>query len=383
MTADRGIDDVEFREQVRKTLHRVVAPRAQAAERSGCLPRSVWLELGQAGLLASPHSGPDFPRTGIILEELGRLGHCGIRASLAVSAYMAGYYLDRFAATELAELVLAPARAGAAILSLAISEATSGTDLRGVDTVLRRQPNGEHILTGTKSYVANGCSADFFLVIARDADQPPHIGALGLSMIVVGGDQPGVERARWDADVWRSADLATVAFHDVTIAPSRFVGRKGRAGWLLAEALEFERLVAGLLALGGVGATLAELRDWLNTREVAGAALAANSSIRQRAGQLWAEYVTVRACAADAVAAQTEGRRIGTIATALKWCATELDKRAAAMSVQLHGAHGFARASPVARHARDAAAATVAGGASEHLLDVLGRAYLDSGMTIQ
>nr|WP_274613948.1 acyl-CoA dehydrogenase family protein [Streptomonospora nanhaiensis] len=140
------------------------------------------------------------------------------------------------------------------------------------------------------------------------------------------------------------------------------------------RALDFERLVAGLLAVGGVRHTLELLAAHLAARQLNGGRLGERQAVRHQVADLLAEYDTVRRYAHHAAWLHAQGRLDTRTASVVKLRATELAVAAAQTCARLHGAQGCLESSAVARVHRDALAGTVAAGASELLRDLIAEA---------
>ena len=109
-------------------------PHAEEWEQRAHIPAQGWRTLGEQGLLAFGHSGEDFLRSAVFLEELGRTGYAGVRAAVGVHAYMAASYLELFGTAEQKTRYLPRIRSGDLVVALAISEDEAGSDLSGLAT---------------------------------------------------------------------------------------------------------------------------------------------------------------------------------------------------------------------------------------------------------
>ena len=357
-----------FRVFVRDELARIVAPHADAWEDSGRVSDDGWRALGERGLLGLDHTGPGFLRSAVLLEELGRTGYAGVRAAVGVHAYMARSYLLMFGDPSGRLPAMA---AGDSIAALAITEENAGSDLSDLRTTAVPAEDGGFVVEGEKMYVANGSRADLIVVLARTGGPAPAHGLARLTLLVVEAADPGVERAPLDLLGWRSADVCRLRLTGVRVPYGRVVGRPGRALLHLAQALNFERLVAGLLAVGGVGHCLDLLEEFAGGHRVRGVPLTRHQAVRHRLADLRTDYSLLRHYAYHVAWTQSRGRLDGRSATMLKLKATELAATAAQACLQLHGARGFLGDAAAARLYRDAAAGTVAAGASELLRDVI------------
>ncbi|MBV2363326.1 acyl-CoA dehydrogenase family protein [Streptomonospora nanhaiensis] len=372
---DTGHD--EFRAFVRARLGEAVLPFADDWERQGFVGDSGWAALGAAGLLREAHSGAGFLRSAVLLEELGATGYAGIRSSVGVHAYMAASYLLLFGSQAQRAAWLPAAQRGERVTALAITEHQAGSDLSDLRTVAEPRPEGGFRLDGSKCYIANGTRAGLLVVLARTGQPRPggtgH-GLAGAGLLLVDARAPGVVRRPQPMSGYRSADIAEIDFDGVELPASALLGRPGRALLQLMRALDFERLVAGLLAVGGVRHTLELLAAHLAARQLNGGRLGERQAVRHQVADLLAEYDTVRRYAHHAAWLHAQGRLDTRTASVVKLRATELAVAAAQTCARLHGAQGCLESSAVARVHRDALAGTVAAGASELLRDLIAEA---------
>ncbi|MFE9762974.1 acyl-CoA dehydrogenase family protein [Streptomyces sp. NPDC005808] len=373
-----GSDHDAFRARIRARIVESVLPRAEAWEEQHGIPADAWKELGAAGLLDVGHTGEDFLRSAVLLEELGSTGYAGIRASIGVHAYMALSYVLLFGTPEQQAAHVPAAHRGERITALAISETGAGSDLRGLRTYAA--PSGSDaaagfVLDGHKSYVANGMGAGLLVVLARTRRPAPDAGAehglTGASMLLVDADSPGITRRPQPMLGWRAADITEITFDGVEVPADALLGRRDRALMQVMRALDFERLVAGLLAVGGVRHTLRLLDEHVRARRVKGVPLASHQSVRHRLGELYGEFDMVRRYAFHAAWLHSKGRLDTCTASVLKLRSTELALAAAQVCAQYHGAQGYLEGSAVARLHRDATAGTIAAGASELMRDMI------------
>lgn len=361
----------EFRTFVQASLARIVLPHASDWEARRCVPPTGWRALGEEGLLSLGHRDQDFLRSAVFLEELGATGYAGIRAAVGVHAYMALSYVDLFGTEEQRGRYLPPARRGEWVAALAITEDAAGSDLRHIATTARPRNEGGYLLNGEKTFVANGSQAGFYVVLARTAPATSARGLTGASLIIVDSDSPGLHHEARSMVGWRASDVCRVELRDVPVPPDRLIGRPGRALSYLMRALDFERLVAGLLAMGGVRHCLDVLCRFVRAHRVADAPLSAKQAVRQRIAELSAEFEMVRRYAYHAAWLHSRSELDTRTASILKVTATDLAVAAAQTCLQYHGARGYVDDSTAARIYRDAMAGTIAAGANELLREMI------------
>jgi alkylation response protein AidB-like acyl-CoA dehydrogenase len=364
-------DDAQFRELVRSVLADVVLPYADGWETTGKIDRQGWRSLGDRGLLGLAHAGPEFVRSAIFLEELGRTGYTGVRAAIGVHAYMARSYLELFGDDEQRAAYLPAASKGQRIGALAITEDNAGSDLRNLSTRAEICADGNYRVTGSKSYVTNGSTADFFVTLVRTGSAPVGKVLSHASMLLIDADLPGITRHEQPLLGWRSADLCTVEFADVPVPASRLLGRPNQALRQLMKALDFERLIAGLLAVGGIGYCLDLLRAFVRDHRIGDSPMSAKQAVRQQVAELDCECELIRQYALHAARQQCLGRLDTRTTSILKLKSTELAVTAAQQCLMCHGARGYRQDSAVSRLYRDAIGGVIAGGVSELIRDMI------------
>jgi alkylation response protein AidB-like acyl-CoA dehydrogenase len=359
-----------FAADVRERLRACVLPEADAAEARGHLPRTVWRTLASEGLLDLPLEGADFVRSAVFLEELGRLGYAGARAAIGVHAFMAASYLAWFGNDAQRERYFAGMRDGTAIAALAITEDQAGSDLSGLQcTADARAVDNAWVVNGLKRFVSNGSQASLIVTLVRSNSQRHALG--GCSLLLIDADAPGVTRTPLNLLGWKSADVCDIRFENVVVPRENLLGRADKAFTYLMRALDFERMVAGMLALGGAAHSIRLVDRFVRQRMVRGAPLSANQSVRHELADLIAELRLLRSFGYQ-LAMQYAGGKLGSgDASILKLRSTELARRAAHLCAQFHGARGYLSESEVARLYRDATAGTIAAGASELVREII------------
>ncbi|MDQ1744920.1 MAG: acyl-CoA dehydrogenase [Pseudonocardiales bacterium] len=376
----------DFRLAVRAFLAELTGGQAaEQWEHDRALPRSVWQALGENQLLGLGYpqrlggSGVPLLHSVAFLSELGRTGFAGFRTAVAVHSYMANHYLGQYGSPFLQRQYLAPALAGRKVAALAITEPEAGSDLAALSTLA--VPDGEDFLvTGVKSMVVNGSAADYFVLACRMSDTASDSSRSksgGISLLVVDAALPGVTAAPQPTLGWHSAGTATVAFDGVRVAGSQVIGRAGAGFYQLLYGLQYERLAAAAMAVGGTEHCLQVLVDQLRRRSAHGRQLAQFQAVRHRVAALATEAVAARELVAHAARCFDSAKLPVAECSMAKLYATELASRAADACLQLHGSAGYLEDSIAARLLRDTRAATIAAGPTEVMYDLIASSVLD------
>ncbi|MFO1428228.1 MAG: acyl-CoA dehydrogenase family protein [Steroidobacteraceae bacterium] len=153
----------------------VPRPRARAARAgvrgTGRAAARVRRKAGAAGILGPSiperHGGPGASEIcyAIVSTELRRsIGSATIGSALAIdlSTHMLVSCASEAQLTRLAPGVLS----GELIPALALTEPDAGSDATAIRTVAVRDGD-EYVITGSKTYITNGCSANLIYVVAK------------------------------------------------------------------------------------------------------------------------------------------------------------------------------------------------------------------------
>ncbi|NJQ01343.1 acyl-CoA dehydrogenase family protein [Streptomyces zingiberis] len=174
-----GLDDLLDAEEraVRDTVRRWAAERVQPEiagwyER-GELPviRELTRELGALGALGMPLrgygcAGASAVQYGLTCLEL-EAADSGIRSLVSVQGSLAMYAVHRYGSEEQKERWLPPMAAGEVIGCFALTEPDHGSDPGSMRTRARREPGGDWVLDGRKTWITNGSVAGVAVVWAR------------------------------------------------------------------------------------------------------------------------------------------------------------------------------------------------------------------------
>lgn len=372
-------DHEKFRKTVHSYLDREVISHLDQWEYDKRIPRSIWEQMGDLGLLGLHYpktSGgleKDFFYSVVLLEELGRTGYAGFRVAIAVHAYMATSYIAQFGSDELKQKYLSPAISGKKISCLAITEAHAGSDLNQLKTTAVIA-DSHFVINGNKKFVANGSTADFVVVAVKTSPSTANIkrGTTGVSLIVVDTNSAGLSTNKLDNLGWHCSDTVELIFKDVRVPVKNMIGTSNLGFYYIMRCLQIERLAAGILAIGGMDRCLDLTWRYLSTRKVFDGTLSKLQSIRHRMADLVTDVAATRQLAYHAAWLFQNSNQLPIAACSMvKLKATELANRVAQECMQFHGASGYQNESAISRMYRDSQAASIAGGASEIMRDII------------
>ncbi|UGT54238.1 acyl-CoA dehydrogenase family protein [Nocardia asteroides] len=244
-------ESLALRDTARKFFATSAVPhRARWAEQ-GFVDREFWREAGALGLLCLEipaeygGGGGTFAHEMIVLEEQGRIDEPGFGNHVhsgIVAPYLLAYGTERQKRDWLPRMAT-----GEVVAAIAMTEPGGGSDLANMSTRAVAE-NGDYLISGAKTFITNGGSADLILVAAKT---DPDGGAHGVSLFLVDAATPGFRRGRvLDKLGQRSGDTAELFFDEVRVPASNLLGEVAGQGFFqLMTQLPQERL---LLAVGAV-----------------------------------------------------------------------------------------------------------------------------------
>jgi len=374
MTQDAALED--FRDSVRRFVAREIAPHVEAWDEAGEFPRELYRRAAQIGLLGLGYpeamGGTPAPMRWRIAatEEIARAGSGGLMASL-FSHNIGLPPLLAHGSEALQRRVVPGVLAGERIAALAVTEPSGGSDVARLRTRARR--DGDHwVIDGEKVFITSGLRADWLTVAVRTGGP----GAGGLSLIVVPGDAPGLQRTPLRKMGWWCSDTATLRFDGCHVPLDHLVGEEGAGFRMVMENFNGERLLLAAAASAFAQASYDEALAWARQREAFGTPLVAHQAIRHKLMDMRMRLASTR-CWLDAqVEALDAGRTgpewVGELCL-LKNHATQTMQFCADQAVQILGGAGYMRGALCERVYREVKVMTIGGGTEEIMKELAAR----------
>jgi alkylation response protein AidB-like acyl-CoA dehydrogenase len=355
------------RRTVRRWAEEDLAPEAREREERAAIEEAVYeraADLDLMGLLVPAEHGGlglDTIGTALAVAEMGR-GDPAVSLSVGAHNILACYAVDDAGSQDQRARWLPKLASGEALGAWALTEPGGGTDVAGMTTTARRDPDaGTWVLDGEKCFVTNGSRAD--LVVVTAALEGPEGGFRGHGAFVVEADRPGFEAASsHDVVCMAASDTASMRFEGVEVPEENLLGEPGEGLRYAMRVLDMERVTMGAVFTESARRDVDRALEYAKQREAFGDPIAQRQSVYGTLARLStrieaAETLWVRA----ALAMDGGGSASGPGARA-KLMASELAQDAAATAVQVHGGAGLERENEVERSVRDNLLATVGGG---------------------
>ncbi|SCW33846.1 Acyl-CoA dehydrogenase [Sphingobium faniae] len=370
-------DHEMFRDSVRRYIASEIMPVYRDWEHAGVVPRDAWAKAGTAGLLccsvpeAYGGAGGDFRYGAIVIEEMARAGATAPTFYLhseIISPYFVNHGTEEQKRRWLPRMV-----GGEAIVAVAMSEPSGGSDLQNIKTQAIRDGD-DYVINGQKVFITNGITADV-IVLACKTD--PSVGARGVSLILVEADRAGLSRGKPLEKIGSKAqDTAELFFNDVRVPATNLLGAEGKGFYILMTELAQERLVQAIRAVAAAEAAIEWTIDYAQSRKMFGQTLADFQNTQFKLAELHAATLSQRVFVDRCIELHLNGELSSADAAVAKMVTTELQGRVMDECLQLFGGWGYMTEYPIARAFVDARLTRIGGGSIEVMKQIIWRSIV-------
>ncbi|MBO9526157.1 MAG: acyl-CoA dehydrogenase family protein [Sphingobium yanoikuyae] len=362
-----------FRQSVRRFMAAEAEPHLDRWEAVGNVDRAFWQKAGSAGLqcptVPEAYGGPglDFSYNAIVTEEHG---YARVPSGITLQSDVLADYLLAYGSEAQKRRWLPAMVSGEVVAAIAMTEPGAGSDLQAIRTSARRD-GSDYRISGTKTYISNGQSADLVIVVARTSEQ----GSKGLSLFLVETDRPGFQRGRnLDKIGLHGADTSELFFDDVRVPVANLLGQEGSGFAYLMRNLPQERLTIAIAAQAAAQRAFDEALAFVRERKAFGQRILDFQNSRFTLADMATQLQVGWSHIDWALARHLQGELTPQEAAAAKLWHSDMQGRVTDIALQLHGGAGYMNEYPIARMWRDARVTRIFGGTNEIMKEVIGRA---------
>jgi acyl-CoA dehydrogenase len=364
-----------FREVCRTFMNAEVVPYREEWQAAGRVSRELWEKAGQAGLLCCGISD-DYGGGGgtiadeiIVIEELARSLETGF--GYPVHSSIVAEYLARYGSEDQKRQWLPDLASGISVAAIAITEPAAGSDMRGVTT--RATVDGSSLrITGNKTFISNGGTADLVLILAVT---DPDAGSRGYSLLIVDvRELDGFSRGQPFRKIGqKSADTSDLYFDDVVVPSTSLIGNAGDGLHYLMQQLPRERLV---IAAGASAAAIRAVEltvDYTKERHLFGTTLFELQNTRFVLAECATHTLAAQVFLDHCIVKELAGVLDNATASMAKWWITDVQCDVIDRCLQFFGGYGYIEDYPIARMYTDARIQKIYGGANEIMKELIAR----------
>ena len=348
-----------------------VAPRIRELDREHRFDRNILVQMAELGLLGIcvptqyGGSGMDYLSFGLACEEAEYVD-TSLRVILSVHVGLNCLSLLTWGTEQQKQRYLIPQAQGRKIASYGLTEPGAGSDVRGIQTVAVR--DGDNFLvSGEKMWISLGDVADHFLVFAySDLEKKKKRDVSGISAFIVerefDGFSSGTLTEKWGI---LAGNTGYFKMDEVKVPSSNLLGQEGEGFKIAMAALDQGRLSVAAGATGLIRACRDASTSYAKERKTFGAAIGQHQLVKEMIAQMESDYQASRLLWQRSAWLKNIGKRNTRETGLAKWFSTVASERAAADSVQIHGANGYSDEYPVGRFYRNCKGAVIYEGTRE------------------
>lgn len=368
---DLNEEQLLLEKSVREWGAREIAPRIRELDRAHKFDPNIVVQMAELGLLGIcvptqyGGSGMDYLSFGLACEEAEYVD-TSLRVILSVHVGLNCLSLLTWGTEEQKQRYLVPQAQGKKIASYGLTEPGAGSDVRGIQTVAVKQGDN-FFLSGEKMWISLGDVADHFLVFAySDLEKKKKRDASGISAFIVErefeGFSSGTLTEKWGI---LAGNTGYFKMDEVKVPSSNLLGQEGEGFKIAMAALDQGRLSVAAGATGLIRACRDASVSYAKERNTFGVAIGQHQLVKEMISQMESDYQASRLLWQRSAWLKNIGRRNTRETGLAKWFSTVASERAAADSVQIHGANGYSDEYPVGRFYRNCKGAVIYEGTRE------------------
>lgn len=332
-------------------------------------------EMGFMGMMvptAYGGGGMDTLSYVIALEEIAKID-ASAAVIMSVNNSLVCWGLERYGTEVQKKKYLTPLASGKSLGAFALSEPEAGSDATSQKTTA--VDKGDHyLLNGTKNWITNGYSADYYLVIAQTNKEKGHHG---ISVFIVERNWEGFEVGKKEDKLGiRASDTCSLMFTDVKVPKENRIGEEGFGFKFAMETLNGGRIGIAAQALGIAAGALELSVKYALERKTFGKTISEHQAIQFKLADMDTEIEATRLLCYKAALKKDNNEDYVRASAIAKLYSSKVAMETSIEAVQIHGGYGYVREYHVERMMRDAKITQIYEGTSEIQKIIISRKLL-------
>ncbi|MDN3596373.1 acyl-CoA dehydrogenase [Zunongwangia endophytica] len=332
-------------------------------------------ELGFMGMMASPEyggGGMDTISYVLAMEEISKID-ASASVVMSVNNSLVCWGLDTYASKEQKEKYLAKLTTGEKLGAFCLSEPEAGSDATSQRTSAIDKGD-YYLLNGTKNWITNGGTADYYLVIAQTDREKKH---RGINAFIVEKGWEGFEIGPKENKLGiRGSDTHSLNFNDVKVPKENRIGEDGFGFKFAMKTLSGGRIGIAAQALGIASGAFELARDYSKQRKAFGTEISNHQAIAFKLADMYTSIESSRHLVMKAAWDKDQKTSYDLSGAMAKLSASQTAMDVTVEAVQIHGGNGFVKEYHVERLMRDAKITQIYEGTSEIQKIVISRSVL-------
>jgi alkylation response protein AidB-like acyl-CoA dehydrogenase len=339
----------ELREEVRRQAERFDLEYWREHDKHAEYPHDFVAYFAEQGWLGA-----------VVPEEYGGVGLGLLEASLILEAICASgagttgaapvhffmfppQPIVKFGSEEMKRTYLPRVASGELTIAFGVSEPTAGSDTSRIETRAEKVDGG-YVVSGQKVWTSNALNSDHVLLLARTSPRDESRPFEGLTLFFTALDRAHCEVVPIEKLGRAAVDSNELFIEGLRIPDEDVIGEVGRGFYHLIAALNPERVVIAMEAIGIGRAALRIATEYAKERIVFDRPIGKNQAIAHPLAAAWAKLEAAELLALKAASMyDAERKDAGQFATAAKYLAAEAGFEACDRALQTLGGFGYAK----------------------------------------
>ena len=355
-----------------------IAPTAIERDKNAEYPAEIVAKLGDLGfmgMMVSPEyggSGMDTMSYVLAMEEISKVD-ASVGVIMSVNNSLVTYGMERYGSEALKQKYLTPLAQGKKLGAFCLSEPEAGSDATSQKTEAVKV-NGHWEVTGSKNWITNGKSADYYLVMAQTDRSKGHKGIT--TFLIEKGWEGFTQGVKEDKLGIRSSDTCSLHFTRTPVPDENIVWDVGKGFNFAMDTLNGGRIGIAAQALGIAAASLDAAIGYSKQRKAFGQYIKDFQAIQFKIADMATKLEVARLLTYRAAQLKDSNQKYVKEAAMAKLYASRTAVENALDAIQIHGGYGYVREYLVERYLRDAKITEIYEGTSEVQHIVIARELL-------
>ncbi|MDB4127181.1 acyl-CoA dehydrogenase [Flavobacteriaceae bacterium] len=332
-------------------------------------------EMGFLGMMVNQKyggGGMDTLSYVLAMEEISKID-ASASVIMSVNNSLVCYGLEKYANEDQKQKYLIELATGKKLGAFCLSEPEAGSDATSQKTTAIDK--GDHyLLNGTKNWITNGSSANYYIVIAQTDKEKKH---KGINAFIVEKSWDGFEiGAKEDKLGIRGSDTHSLIFNDVKVPKENRIGEEGFGFSFAMKTLSGGRIGIAAQALGIAAGAYELARDYSKVRKSFGTEICNHQAIAFKLADMHTNIEAARMLVYKSAWDKDQGKNYDMSSAMAKVFASQVAMDVTVEAIQVHGGNGYVKDYHVERLMRDAKITQIYEGTSEIQKIVISRGLL-------
>ncbi len=332
-------------------------------------------ELGFLGMMVDPKyggGGMDTISYVLAMEEISKID-ASASVVMSVNNSLVCWGLEAYGTEEQKQKYLTKLATGQSIGAFCLSEPEAGSDATSQKTTAIDM--GDHyLLNGTKNWITNGSTADYYIVIAQTDREKGH---RGINALIVEKGWEGFDIGPKEQKLGiRGSDTHSLQFNDVKVPKENRIGEDGFGFKFAMKTLSGGRIGIASQALGIASGAYELAKQYSKVRKAFGTEICNHQAIAFKLADMATQIEAARHLCLKAAWDKDNGNNYDVSGAMAKLYASQVAMDTTIEAVQIHGGNGYVKEYHVERLMRDAKITQIYEGTSEIQKIVISRGIL-------